>query len=286
MRTILIAVIILLGFSAAAGVGTTQYRDLSVVYWCAALALVIQWLAYVPAYLLRTEKFYDLCGSLTFIIVTLLALALTGRSDPHALLLAGMVLTWALRLGSFLFTRVLREGGDRRFVKVKTQPIAFLSFWTLQGLWVVMCAGPVLAAISAPVVDSLPLWALIGGAVWLVGFIFETIADRQKQRFRAEHGRTRFIDSGLWSISRHPNYAGEIILWSGIALCALPALHGWQYLTLISPIFVWVLLTRISGIPLLEAMADRTWADNEAYLTYKQRTPLLWPRWQSTSKQR
>ena len=78
--------------------------------------------------------------------------------------------------------------------------------------------------------------------------------------------------------SRHPNYCGEILLWTGIAFIALPALSGWSLATLISPVFVYVLLTRISGIPLLETRSDAKWGDDPEYRAYKQRTPVLWLR--------
>jgi steroid 5-alpha reductase family enzyme len=112
-----------------------------------------------------------------------------------------------------------------------------------------------------------------------VGFLFEAVADDQKRRFRANPANEgRFIASGLWAWSRHPNYFGEITLWFGIALVALPALSGWQYATLISPVFVYLLLTRISGIPLLEARAKKRWGDEPAFQAYRARTPVLFPR--------
>tara|TARA_B110000438_G_scaffold210203_2_gene202145 strand:- start:1289 stop:1681 length:393 start_codon:yes stop_codon:yes gene_type:complete len=117
---------------------------------------------------------------------------------------------------------------------------------------------------------------LIGTTLWAIGFAIEVAADRQKRRFRAKaenHGR--FITTGLWAYSRHPNYFGEILLWVGVAVAAMPALSSWAYATLVSPLFVWALLTRISGIPLLETAADRRWGGQEDYETYKTHTPTL-----------
>jgi steroid 5-alpha reductase family enzyme len=89
--------------------------------------------------------------------------------------------------------------------------------------------------------------------LWVLGWALEVIADAQKSRFNADvANRGRFINTGLWSRSRHPNYFGEILLWVGVAVVAFPVLHGWQYVTLLSPFFVAFLLTRVSGIPLLE----------------------------------
>jgi len=114
--------------------------------------------------------------------------------------------------------------------------------------------------------------------VWLVGFGFEVVADRQKRRFRSDpDNEGEFIRSGLWRLSRHPNYFGEIVLWVGVALVALPALEGWQHVTLVSPLFVYLLLTRVSGIPMLEEKADERWGGREDYERYKRETPVLWP---------
>jgi steroid 5-alpha reductase family enzyme len=126
---------------------------------------------------------------------------------------------------------------------------------------------------------------LIGGLVWLFGFSMEVIADLQKSRFRADPAnKGKFINTGLWAWSRHPNYFGEITLWVGVAIIALPILRGWQWLTLISPVFVFVLITRVSGLPMLEKRADEKWGGQEDYEAYKKRTPVLvpWP-WASDS---
>ena len=123
---------------------------------------------------------------------------------------------------------------------------------------------------------SLGIVAYIGIAVWLFGFAIEVISDRQKTAFRKNPENSgKFITTGLWAWSRHPNYFGEIVLWTGIAIIALPILSGGQWITLISPIFIFLLLTRVSGIPMLEAKADKKWGDNADYQSYKNNTPAL-----------
>lgn len=104
------------------------------------------------------------------------------------------------------------------------------------------------------------LFAMIGFLIWVFGFAFEVIANSQKRKFSADpQNKGRFIQTGLWSRSRHPNYFGEIMLWLGIAIIALPVLQGWQWVALISPVFVTLLLTRVSGVPMLEKKADTKW---------------------------
>lgn len=87
-----------------------------------------------------------------------------------------------------------------------------------------------------------------------------------------------FISTDLWAWSRHPSCFGEIALWTGIAIMAIPLLSGWRWVVLISPVFVTLLLTRVSGIPMLEARADKRWGDDEAFQSYTRDTPVLIPR--------
>jgi steroid 5-alpha reductase family enzyme len=249
---------------------------------CAMLGFVLHWLVFVPSYALQTEHYFDLTGSLSFIGAILLANWLapsTGLGDDlRANLLSFMVLAWALRLGAFLFMRVKRNGEDSRFREIKTRFLRFLFTWTLGGLWVLLTAAAALAAITSGRSIPLGLGAYIGGALWLVGFLFEAIADRQKSAFKANpENKGRFIKTGLWSISRHPNYFGEIALWVGVAIIAAPVLQGWQLMTLVSPLFVIFLLCRVSGIPLLEAQAEERWGDDPDYKRYVQLTPVLIP---------
>ena len=246
---------------------------------CVALAFLIQWLAFLPAYGLRSERFFDLTGSLTYLTVTALGVVLTPDTDARAYLLAAMVMLWAGRLGTFLFVRVLESGGDARFDEIKGDFGRFLFLWTLQGLWVALTLGPALAAVTSSSRPPLGWAALVGSLVWMSGFVVEVVADEQKRRFRKdESNRGRFISHGLWAWSRHPNYFGEIVLWTGIAIIAVPALEGWPLATLVSPAFVALLLVRISGIPLLEERADARWGGQPEYEGYKARTPVLVPR--------
>ena len=180
------------------------------------------------------------------------------------------------RLGSFLFQRVKRSNGDRRFDKIKHSWIRFLMAWMLQGLWVTLTAGAALAAITSGTKTNFGVLSTIGLGIWIAGFAIEVISDQQKSKFKADPSNDgKFINVGLWRWSRHPNYFGEITLWTGMALIALPALSGLQYATLISPVFVYLLLTRISGIPLLERRSDQRWGGQANYEQYKAETPEL-----------
>jgi len=243
------------------------------------IAFAIQWVVYIHAWLNRTEKYFDLTGALTYISITALLLIITPGVDARALLLGALVVIWALRLGTFLFRRVSRAGKDDRFDKLKTSFFRFLNVWTIQGLWVTFTAAAAWVGITSSERVGLDAFAIVGALVWAVGFGIEAIADLQKSRFNADPAnKGRFINTGLWSKSRHPNYFGEILLWVGVAVIAIPVLSGWQWVAIISPLFVTLLLTRVSGVPLLEKKADTRWGGQADYEAYKKNTPVLIPR--------
>jgi steroid 5-alpha reductase family enzyme len=263
-------------FAVAGSQGGARIAGVAVLTLCAIIAFAIQWVAFIPAYLRQTEHFFDLVGSLTHLSAVACALSLSANLDARALILAAMIIVWAVRLGAFLARRVRRDGFDRRFTLIKTDPARFFLYWTMQGLWVFMTLAAALAAITSTHREPLSWIAGIGIAMWCAGFAIEVVADRQKRAFRkAPENAGRFITSGLWAWSRHPNYFGEILLWLGVATIAAPALAGWQWATLISPLFVLLLLTKASGIPMLEDSADARWGSDPAYQAYKDRTPVL-----------
>ena len=245
------------------------------------LAFLIQWVAYIPAYVFQTEKFYDLTGSLTYLSVTWYALILASGDFANAnvanTVIVLLISLWALRLGSFLFMRIHKDGEDKRFRTIKPSATQFFMTWTLQGLWVSLCSMCALTAISSDngvVINALFYFGL---GLFLLGFSTEIVADNQKSKFRSfPENRDKFITTGLWAKSRHPNYFGEIVLWTGIAVMSFSSLEGWQYLTLISPIFTYILLVYVSGVRMLEARADIKWGHDENYKKYKSSTPVLW----------
>ena len=278
-------IFILLAVGLPLGVATlANPAGLTLAGWPAMTALAlgafaIQWLAFIPARLFQTERFYDLTGSITYIAVTLAAISAATAPSGAQWLIAIMIFIWAGRLGSFLFRRIHAAGGDQRFDHIKVSSSRFFVAWTLQGAWVVMTSCAAMTAILSAEQTAVGVIYVMGAVMWVAGFVIEVMADQQKSRFRADPANAgRFINVGLWARSRHPNYFGEILLWAGIAVMAIPYLSGTQWVVMLSPLFVYALLTRISGIPTLARRGQQLWGDDPTYQAYVANTPRLLPR--------
>ena len=255
----------------------------SAVMYCAVMCIGMQWLAWIPASIGKTERFYDLAGGLTYLAVVGFSLWAGSQSEPPSLrelIISVLVVIWSLRLSFFLYFRIHRTGKDGRFDQLKTSPIRFLVPWTLQGLWVFLTMIVVIVINSQA--DSAPplgIWDAVGLFVWVLGFGIETIADQQKTAFNTEPtNQGKWIESGLWSYSRHPNYLGEILLWTGIAFFGISCFTGLERVAWISPIFIYILLTKVSGTPILDKRALEKWGDDPLYQKYRENTPALIPR--------
>lgn len=275
---IVIIVLIACGISIGGSQNSSVYQSIPIFALCGFIAFAVNWLVFIPSNIGQTEKYYDLTGSITYLSVIWVAVAFSQQLDFRSLLAASMVSIWAIRLGSFLFIRISQDGHDDRFDEIKIRPLRFLTAWTIQGLWVLLTAACALAIITSN--ERLPLGSVgvIGAVIWVIGFFIEVMADRQKRLFkRNSENKGKFINVGLWSWSRHPNYFGEMTLWLGMAIMAAPILSGWQWVCMISPVFVYLLLTKVSGIPLLQKKGLEKWGDDPAYQAYLAQTSLLFP---------
>ena len=281
-KLVITSIIITAAVFAVAWMGDQTGSTLYGLPLMTAMALgifAVQWVGLIHARLFETEHYFDLVGSLTYITVTLFAVQQATDMGLRQQIIAGVVIVWAARLGPFLFRRIQKAGEDRRFRKIKLSTRRFLLTWTLQGTWVFLTAGAALAAIMTP--NAAPLGTLfyVGAVMWVLGFAIEVIADNQKSAFKADAANeNKFITTGIWARAQHPNYFGEILLWAGVAVMALPSLSGSAMIFLISPVFVAVLLTRISGVPLLRKTAGERWGEDPEYQAYLKNTPLLIPR--------
>lgn len=281
-KLVITSIIITAVVFAVAWMGDQTGSELYGLPLMTAMALGIfgvQWIGLIHARFFETEHYFDLVGSLTYITVTVFALQQAAEIGLRQQIIAGVVIVWAARLGPFLFRRIQKAGEDRRFRKIKLSTPRFLLTWTLQGTWVFLTAGAALAAIMTSNTAPLGTVFYVGAAMWVLGFAVEVIADSQKSAFKADPANeNKFITTGIWARAQHPNYFGEILLWAGVAVMALPSLSGSAMIFLISPVFVAVLLTRISGVPLLRKTAGARWGDDPEYQAYLKNTPLLIPR--------
>ena len=285
LTTIVVTSVFMIIFLVVSAVGNNSVilNGYSAVLYCAVICIGIQWVAWIPASIGKTERFYDLTGGLTYITLVGFSLWAGSQSEPvssRELIISLLVVIWSLRLSSFLYLRIHRTGKDGRFDKLKTSSIRFLVPWTIQGLWVFLTMIVVIVintqANSAP---ALGIWDGIGLSIWILGFSIEVIADNQKTVFNSEpNNQGKWIDCGLWSYSRHPNYLGEILLWTGIAFFGVSCFTGLEKIAWISPLFIYLLLTKISGTPILDRRALEKWGDDSEYQIYREKTPLLFPR--------
>ena len=269
-------------YADAISFNSIEFSGVNLVSHLLVITFVIQWIAYIPAFIFKTEKFYDLTGSLTYIATILFALYATGSFQNVQLgnLIIGIaIIIWALRLGSFLFMRIHKDKKDGRFDSIKTSFSQFLMTWTLQGMWVFICSSAALIAIANPTGAVINIVFIIGLIMFVVGFVIEVIADNQKTAFRSvPENKDLFINEGLWARSRHPNYFGEITLWTGITVMAISTFEGMNYLAIFSPIFSYLLLNYVSGVRMLEYRGHKKWGHLEEYNAYKKSTPKFIPR--------
>ncbi|HET7354805.1 MAG TPA: DUF1295 domain-containing protein [Gaiellaceae bacterium] len=242
-----------------------------------AVAFAVNAVFFAVAAARKTDVVTDLSYSLTFVLLAIV-LPLTGAAEPVQLVASLLVLVWAFRLGGYLFRRILRIKVDHRFDGIRDEPLRFARFWLLQAITVAVVMLPVSYLLDRDRPPRLGAWSIAGATVWLVGLLVEAVADSQKAAFKAkEENRGRFVSTGLWRYSRHPNYFGEMLVWWGLFVYAVPVLHGAAFVVVAGPLFITFLLLFGSGIPPLERSADERYGSDAAYRDYKRRTSILVP---------
>jgi len=227
----------------------------------------------------KTDKLTDISYSLSFFLLTLFLLLTSGQTlSYHKILVSAAILVWSTRLGGYLLYRIIKIGKDARFDDKRGNFIKFLKFWLLQAttVWLVML--PFSLYITSPFDEGSPTFTLIGIVLFSLGLLIESISDAQKFRYRSTpENKAHWVDVGLWKYSRHPNYFGELLVWWGLFIVVVPLLRGFDWLTVLGPLSITLLLLFVSGIPLLEKSADRKYGNNPEYLSYKESTSILIP---------
>lgn len=242
------------------------------------IILGIQLLFFMFAAMFKTDKVTDLAYGLTFAILAWIILIRTGTFSLEAIVLTIMITLWGVRLAGYLFYRIMHIGKDKRFDGIRERFWKFAGFWTAQTIVIFIVMLPSIIFLDVDSDIRLTLLGIIGFFIWILGFLIETVSDHQKFKFRNNSkNKDRWIDTGLWRYSRHPNYFGEILCWIGIFVYAIPVLSGWEWASIISPIGIIMTLLFFSGIPTVEKNDDKRYGKDKKYLRYKSTTSVLIP---------
>lgn len=243
------------------------------------VSLALNGTFFILAAILRTDVFTDITYSLSFIALSTLLVVVSGNHGLVAVLSALAVIVWALRLGSYLFVRILTIKVDHRFDDKRSNPVRFGIFWLLQALtvWIVML--PVYGLFSVDGARTPPVFAVVAGALlFAAGLALEAVADAQKFAFKTKpENRGKFMRDGIWKYSRHPNYLGEMLVWWGLSLPGIFLFRGVELFFLAGAPFITLMLLFVSGIPLLEKSAEEKWGSDPEYRAYRDSTPVLVP---------
>ena len=252
--------------------------DIHYLLTAAIISLGIQVLFFIFAAALKTDKVTDLSYSLTFVLLAVVLLIGAGVYQPAQVLVASLILIWGLRLGGYLFVRIVNIKKDERFDGIRENFIRFAVFWLVQAVtvWAVMLPHVLFLTLSRETPLTAVTW--LGAAVWLTGLLIEAVADAQKYRFRKDPShRDQWIQSGLWRYSRHPNFFGESLCWWGLFIAVVPALRGWQWVSLAGPVFITFILLFATGVPTVEKRSNAKYGSSPEYQRYKDSTSLFIP---------
>lgn len=251
---------------------------LQVYLYSFLLVVLIQVLFFVFAAILRTDKFTDLAYGLTFVILAVALTFWTGTFYAIQLMLTLMVAIWGLRLAGYLFIRIIKTKRDKRFDKIRNNFFKFAGFWTLQAVTIFAVMLPTILVLSSKNDKSTMVFTVVGYMIWLIGFAIETVADYQKYQFKSKkENKDKWIETGVFRYSRYPNYFGEMTLWWGVFVMAIPFIAGWQWISVLGPVFITCILLFVSGIPPLERRYNKKYAKDRKYQLYKKRTSILIP---------
>ena len=239
------------------------------------ITVCMQMSFFAIAYTLKFDKVTDLAGTSNFAILALLTLWLGGDLSFPKILASFMVVLWSVRLGTYLFYRILVWGEDKRFDEIRSKFWSFLGFWIYQILWVFILSLPITYFNSLENEFKLEdnYLSYVGLVLFFIGFEIEIWADAAK--FKHKQKGENWCTAGPWKYSRHPNYFGNILLWIGIFLfCYSGGVPLW---TVVGVLWITFLLFFVSGINLLEDSSNKKYGDNPEYHSYKSQTSIFIP---------
>jgi len=236
--------------------------------------------AFIVSIIFHRNDIVDFFWGLGFIAIAVSSLSLGGVHHWTQWLVTGLVVIWGTRLCSHIFIRLIQSSEDKRYAAWRKEWTAeapgyfytrsLLQVFLLQGFLMLFVMVPVILFNASTDATLSPMF-VIGGAIWLFGFIFEAVADHQLDQYLSRATRPRVMKTGLWKYSRHPNYFGEVVQWWGVWLMTIMTVTGW--IGIVGPITITGLILFVSGIPLLE---DH-FKDSKTYQKYKMETSAFIP---------
>ena len=274
----LIILLVIIFLTYILSIDTLSINEIPIVYLFTSSILILNSTFFLHSYIYKTDIFFDLVGSLSFLSIGVISLLLIPNIDANQILVFFLLLFWSLRLGPFLFIRRLGANNDERLEEFFKSPLSLYFLWSMNSLWVFFTSLSMIIIFSSPNENEFGLIQWLGLIVWVSGYVIEVISDSQKTKFN-KFNKGKFINIGLWKYIRHPNYLGEIIIWVGIFIISLNYIHSLtSFLSILSPIFVFLLLRFITGVPQLEARGKEKWGHLDEYNSYKEKTGLLFPK--------
>ena len=258
-------------------------EDINNLSICAIVTIAMQLVFFLVACTCKFDKVTDFAGGTNFVVLAVLTLVLAGTYHWRQILVTSLVVAWGLRLSGYLLYRIIKIGEDDRFDDKRSDPVRFAMFWIFQAVWVFTVSLPVIF-INAPrsaeylSPDSFTPMDIIGSILFATGLLCEAVSDQQKFSFRNNpENRGMWCQVGLWKVSRHPNYFGEILVWVGIFIISTSICVSVEWVGILSPVFTASILLFLSGIPLLEQKSDQRHKMKEGYLEFKEKTSPLVP---------
>jgi steroid 5-alpha reductase family enzyme len=244
--------------------------------------LVYMTFFYFLSLILKRSDIVDIGWGLGFIFVTISLLLRSDMGNIKLQILTLLVALWGLRLAIHIFLRNKGKEEDFRYQNFKEKWgkgfwwKSYINIFLLQGIFMLLISTPLIYAFTFPTTEL--IWLdYLGIGVWAFGFLFESIGDYQLAKFidrkKAGEAKSRFLESGLWSLTRHPNYFGEVVLWWGIWLISIDLGNLNSLITVIGPITISYLIVFVSGVPLLEEKyeGEKEWEE------LKERVPKFFP---------
>ena len=273
---IILSVILFVSFLIS--LESIRVNDIPIVFIFAISILSLNSVFFIHSYFFKSDIFFDLVGSFSFLSIGIASLLLLPDIDANQILIFFLLVFWSLRLGPFLFLRRIGAGNDERLSEYFKSPISLYFLWCMNSLWVFFTSLSMIIIFSSKTTHDFGLLQWLGLIIWVFGYIIEVISDSQKNKFNKTN-KGKFINIGLWKYIRHPNYLGEIIIWFGIFVISLNYIESFSsMLSILSPIFVYILLRYLSGVPQLEKRGDQKWGDLKEYVKYKEKTGIIFPK--------